>query len=280
MINPSRLYNFLDRDNGFSVYFLEGQSIIHDMALRHQYNPDGFKFNRDTLLSSLHIINYLKPGEQIGYYIDSVEPDFRFKLETNSQGNYRTLLMPENIEKFPKNVTGLVRTSKFISGKQPYNSIVELKSEPSENVTNKMLEESYQLKNKILLSASSDQSVMISKLPPQQIDKEVIDDISIQEYLLKQQAKFHLIMDKALNDVESIVKDFEQTGVYYLGSKQVEFTCSCSKENMMFNLGNLNQNDQDHIFELDPLHIKCDYCQTNYEISKADFIKFIEKDLQ
>ena len=41
-------------------------------------------------------------GEQIGFYLDSEDPKFQFKIETSHQGDTRCLLLPENFQQFPE----------------------------------------------------------------------------------------------------------------------------------------------------------------------------------
>ena len=50
------------------------------------------------------MVNFLKPGESLGFYIDSEEPYFRFKIELSNTGTFRTLLLPEEFENFPDKI--------------------------------------------------------------------------------------------------------------------------------------------------------------------------------
>jgi molecular chaperone Hsp33 len=120
MLANSRLYSFLDHKNGFNIHFLEGQKLIHDLVLLHPMQRQGFAYFRDTFLGLLPIIFFLKPGESLGIYIDSENPYFRLKIETNSSGHTRTLLLPEEFNLFPEKITGNIRISKiFSSNKSP-----------------------------------------------------------------------------------------------------------------------------------------------------------------
>lgn len=60
----------------------------------HNIGPIASKFYDQTILTGLHLINFTKINENIGYYIDSNEPYFRFKIEMNNAGTLRTLLLP------------------------------------------------------------------------------------------------------------------------------------------------------------------------------------------
>ena len=74
MLAISRLYSFLDHKNGVNLHFLEGQKLIHDLVLLHPMQGNGFAYFRDTLLGIMPIVFFLKPGENLGIYIDSCLP--------------------------------------------------------------------------------------------------------------------------------------------------------------------------------------------------------------
>jgi molecular chaperone Hsp33 len=273
MLKPSRLYSFLDNGRGFSLYFLEGQKLISDIALLHNLRGRGFHFLRDSLLSSVQLINYLKIGESLGFYIDSDEPYFRFKIEASFTGKMRTLLLPAEFNEFPEILNGKIRTVKmFTDSSSPYTSITEAKNLKTKYMINNVIDQSYQIKAKNIISDESDQSILISKLPPLN-SKKVIQEssLSVDEYILNIQKSVNEIFSNALNDVETIVNSFETLGLSYLTSKEISLDCPCSKEQMVSNLYKLTQGDIDSLFEEEEsVEVKCDYCKTFYDISKKD----------
>ena len=50
MLPDSRLFSFMDSENSFTVHFLEGQKLIHDLAMIHEVKGSGFAYFRDTIL--------------------------------------------------------------------------------------------------------------------------------------------------------------------------------------------------------------------------------------
>lgn len=272
MLAASRLYSFLDHKSGFNVHLLEGQKLIYDLALIHPKQSSGFAYFRDTILGLLPIIFFLKPGESLGLYIDSEEPYFRLKIETNSAGHTRTLLLPEDFNFFPMLVTGHARVTKmFSSGNQPYTSVIELKEVPTKSVINSILNQSYQTNSEVIVSDLSDQSVMVTKLPSLNVNSNIDDSTSRSEYIKKHQLFFHDVFEEGTDDIEKIVKIFEDRDFAYLGSRQINLFCPCSKDRMMLNLRGLYQHDIDHLFiDNQDIEIKCDYCQKIYNISKTD----------
>ncbi len=272
MLAVSRLYSFLDHKNGFNVNFLEGQKFIHDLVLLHPMQGTGFAYFRDTVLGLMPMIFFLKPGESLGLYLDSDEPYFRFKIETNSGGHTRTLLIPEEFNSFPMKISGQVRVSKMYSNNSaPYTSMLELKEVASRDVINKILAESYQTDSEVIVAEIADQSVMVTRLPPLNSKSTLVETPARKEYIKKQSHFFHEVFETATDDIEKIVKLFEDRGLAYLGSRQISFFCPCSHERMVMNLKGLYSGDQQELFsEKGEVEIKCDYCRKVYIIKESE----------
>lgn len=272
MLATSRLYSFLDHKNGFNIHFLEGQKLIHDLVLLHPMKGSGFAYFRDTFLGLLPIIFFLKPGESLGLYIDSDEPYFRLKIETNSAGHTRTLLLPEDFNQFPMTITGKVRVTKIFQHQaQPYTSIIELDKVETKDVINKILSESYQTNSEVIVGELSDQAIMVTKLPQLNGNKVIDETVSRKEYIKKNKNFFHDVFEAGTDDIEKIVKMFEDKNFAYMASRQVDFFCPCSKDRMVMNVKGLYQGDLDELFATeDSIEIKCDYCRKLYTITKAD----------
>lgn len=274
MLAVSRLYSFLDHKEGFNVHFLEGQKLIHDLVLLHPMKGSGFAYFRDMFLGLMPIIFFLKPSESLGLYIDSEDPYFRLKIETNSAGHTRCLLLPEEFNVFPMKISGQVRVTKiFNNGKTPYTSMLELKDVDTKDVINQIMRESYQTNTEVIIGDISDQSIMITKLPGS-ATANVSDDSHLRkDFQKKHQPFFHKVFETASDDIEQIVKMFEDRGFAYLGSRQIDFFCPCSMERMVLNLRGLYANDLEHLFEGKPeIQVKCDYCRKEYWITPSDIL--------
>lgn len=272
MLAVSRLYSFLDHKNGFNIQFLEGQKLIHDLALLHPLQGSGFAYFRDTILGLLPVIFFLKPGESLGLYIDSEEPYFRLKVETNSAGHTRTLLLPVEFNSFPMKISGKARVTKMFPGeKSPYTSVIELKNVENKEVINSILHESYQTNSEVIVGDVSDQSIMVTKLPQLNANLAIDDSTPRKDYIRKNKNFFHDVFETATDDIEKIVKIFEDRGLSYLGSRQIDFYCPCSKDRMVVNLRSLYSNEIDELFQDQAsLEVSCDYCNKKYDILKSD----------
>lgn len=274
MLATSRLYSFLDHKSGFNINFLEGQKLVHDLAVLHPIKGSGFAYFRDTFLGLLPIVFFLKPGESLGIYIDSEDPYFRLKIETNSAGHTRTLLLPEEFNLFPMQITGKVRVTKIFQGSShPYTSMLELDKVDTREVINRIFNESYQTNSEVIVSDVSDQSIMVTKLPSMNVNSSFDESLSRKDYIKKHQQFFHEVFETATDDIEKIVKLFEDHGYSYMVSRQIEFFCPCNKDRMILNLRGLYSQDIDHLFEeKDTVEIKCDYCGKLYHITKPEVV--------
>jgi len=276
MLPESRLYSFIDQENGFTVHFLEGQKLISDLSVIHDIRGKGFEFYRDAVLTFQNMITYLKSGEALGIYLESEEPYFRLNLELNYEGQMRTLLLPEDFTIFPNIMNGRCRFVKLATGKTPYTSIVKLDNKTSEEVVNLILNESYQFQTNVFLSDESDQSVMIMKLPNKNVDKVELDnDMTPKEYYLTIKADVHKLFQSAAMEQSEIQSVFENKGLLFLGSKQIKFKCTCSEDRMFSGIrGIINSQGIDAVFapDEDSIEAKCDYCKTKYIFSRASFL--------
>lgn len=277
MLSESRIYSFIDQKEGFTLHFFEGQKIIHDLALAQNVKGEGFQFFRDATLALQHLINFLKPGEGYGVYIDSEEPYFRLKLEMSDQGQMRALLLPDDMPSFPQKMTGILRTVKLLPGeKNPYTSIINFQKESFKELTNKLFKESYQFESIVHLSDISDQSIMLLKLPNININKvETHYRFTVNEYYLQKRLEFQKIFENHEASYQEIQEHFEKIGLSYLGSKEIIFKCNCSRDRMISGLWSLIKTSGiEEVFYEGESEIvtKCDYCKKEYAIKRTEFL--------
>ena len=269
MLKESGLYSFIDEKEGFVLHFLEGQQLIKTLAIIHPLGPIGLSGFRDAVLMFEPIISFLKPNEGFGFYIDSADPQFMLKIETNAQGLIRTLLLPENFDQFPKKIKGVARLTKVFGETKAsqYSSSIELNGIGFHEIANKILKDSYQVSAKCFLSEESDQSILIMKLPGNKNEK------GLEEYWELIQPKIEKIFAMALNEKQEIVTSFEEMGLIFLNSKEVIFKCSCNRERMLSGIRSLFNTGStvESLFEdKDFIELKCDYCKTSYLITKTE----------
>lgn len=277
MLPESRLYSFIDQKNGFTLHFLEGQKLINDLAVIHHLVGGGFQYFRDAILSLQPMISFLKPGEGLGVYIDSEEPYFRLKIEMSDQGQMRTLLLPEEFSQFPEKISGKCRIIKLLPGDAtPYGSIIDLEKINFHQIVNQILFKSYQTQSEVFLSESSDQSVMLMKLPEINVNKiETHYPLSILEYWKKIAPFISSLYENASTEQRDIQEPLEAQGFLFLGSKEIKFKCTCSRERMLEGVYSLiSASGIDSVFmpEEKTIETKCDYCKTYYLLRKEEFL--------
>jgi molecular chaperone Hsp33 len=278
-MEKSRQYSFINNKHGFTISLIEGHSLIDEISKIHNIGELATDFYKKTVLSAQQLINFLKPGENLGFYIDSEEPYFKFKIEMAQNGSLRTLLLPEEFDDLPSNFTGKCRVTKSYAQKAPYTSILDFENHPVENLVNEVTEKSYQTNSEILSSQDVASSLMLTKLPPTNINKKIEDyeDLSMSDFKLE----FKELIDSALalthTNVAEVEKLFTKYDFNYLGSKEVKFNCPCSKERMVNNLYSLNPADIKSLFIDEPsIETRCDYCNTLYEIKETDLTSPIQ----
>lgn len=283
MLPESRLYSFLDQKSGHALHFLEGQRLIADLALIHELDQKGTSCLRDIVLALQPLIALLKPAEGLGLYLDIEQPYIRFKLETNYDGFMRTLILPHGVASIPRRLNGIARISKLMPNQiTPYNSAIELNNAESSEITNLFLKYTYQTPGTTILSENSDQSVLILQLPRPNVNKEeVLERDDIKNYIKRFDRDLPALFDQATTKQIVIQEFFESHGLLYLGSRQVKFKCSCSKERMLLGLSALAQNAGfDDVFENDQneLETRCDYCNSYYIVTRTQLKDFMNKE--
>ncbi|MBH47139.1 MAG: hypothetical protein CME71_03110 [Halobacteriovorax sp.] len=276
MLEQSRLTGFIDQKSGFTLHYFEGQSVIRDLALIHDIKGEGFHFFRDAVLTFLPLISYLKSGESFGFYIDSKEPWFRFKIEANTQGYMRTLLFPESFDNFPKEINGNCRLTKILPGqREPYNTLVELDNLSITEVSNLILTSSYQVNARTYLSQSSDQSLLIQRLPDRQVDHiDPEERPSLDEFYAQTIKSLSPFLESGDVTFDKLLKHFEKSDFELLTSTEISFKCACSRDRMVQGIASLTRSEGiDGIFlDKDSIETKCDYCKTHYLITKEEIL--------
>jgi molecular chaperone Hsp33 len=269
----SRLYTFLDRPAQFAIYFLEGQRLIHDLALMHPIRGRGFAYYRDVLLSVQPMIALLKSGEQLGFYIDSEIPWFRLKIETSWHGATRSMLLPEQFAEFPEAMTGLVRVLKaYTDGRPPYQSVIKAESLPLRELVNRVLRESYQAPAVSVVSQVSDQSLLLHQLPPQG-GMAYDDSLSAARQRREElEESMQEIFSRALHDSEPLSAALAESGFRLIGERTVRFRCSCSRERMIANLRTVCGEETGELFDPGQIFVEvvCEYCKRGYSIGRDE----------
>lgn len=268
----SRLYTFIDGPREFALYFLEGQRLIHDLALQHSIAGQGFAYFRDAVLSVQPMIALLKGGEQLGVYLDSEEPFFKLKIEAAHHGATRCALIPDDFREFPDAVRGVVRVLKlFPRNRPPYESILEVPGLPLREIVNLVLRESYQVHSAVIVSQRSDQSAMLHQLPPLKDEYEYSID-ALRERRDGVAAGLNDVLARGLHDDGEIRDAFAGLGFRLLAARSVGFQCSCSRQRVVRNIRLAVGDDIEQLFDpsQERLEVVCEYCKSVYHIGRDD----------
>lgn len=270
----SRLYTFLDAGREFALYFLEGQRLIHDLAVTQHVEGPGFAYFRHAVLSVQPMISLIKWGEQFGFYIDSEDPYFRLKIETAHNGDTRCALVPERFREFPAAMRGTVRVLKlFPHNRAPYQSVIRVDGLALREIVNRVLRDSYQVKSAVLLSEHSDQSVLLHQLPPIAGREEYdYSQEAVRERRDRIRTDVETVLAAGLVDPEGIREAFSVIGWQPIAERPVRFRCSCSRERMVHNVRLVYAREGEALFDVgqNALEIVCEYCKSRYVIARQE----------
>ncbi len=281
MLPESRLYTFIDSQSNHLVYFLEGQKIIEDLAVIQQLKGVSFQSFRDFLMHAVFLNVFIKPQETLGIYIDSTSPYFRFKLEMNADGQYRSLFLPNELTDDIHKINGLCRISKVLpSQTEPYNSVVEVKDSELEEIIGQVLSTSYQVSGNFYPSDKVDQNLFISKLPKKNVDQiQATPEITTVDYIKEKASFFERTYQRNMTDEMAIVAAFKKEGFEYLQSKEINFQCQCSRNHLLKGLlAVLRTTSIDQLFGDDSsIETRCDYCKMHYQFDKEEILELVKE---
>lgn len=268
----SRLWTFMDEPREYALYFLEGQRLVHDLALVHASRGAGFAWFRDVVLSVQPLIALIKQGEQLGFYIDSDSPWFRLKIETNHEGNVRCAMLPEGFDDFPGTIDGIVRVERRSpTARQPYQSVLRMDAAPLGEMVHRVLRDSWQVPCAVHVSTDSDQSVMLHQMPPlRSDDPSRFSPEALGERLAGLVVPLQPLMARALQEAGEVVAAFRDLGFHPLTSRHVKLGCTCSRERVIRSLRLLE--DPEEVFEPgeDEVEVTCEYCKSRFRVRRED----------
>ena len=258
------------------MHFLEGQKLVQDMALMHQLNGSGFAFFRNICLTVKPMLCLLKRGEYFGFYLNSEEPYFRLKIELTAGGAIRAMMLPEDFQEYPETVSGTLRLNKYSAKlKSPYQSVLEIQNQPLEKLSDQILLYSYQMTGSVVVSESSDQSILVLKLPGHGSLEEDDSQEDVMEMQPDKKKIFHEMLARGETSSEALKEIFINNGFDLLAQREVFFRCNCSRKRMIQNLHLYQQNDPDPLFDENQtsLNVTCEYCKKEYQITAEDLIQ-------
>ncbi len=268
----SQLWTFMDEPREYALYFLEGQRLIHDLALIHPIPGAGFAYFREVVLSIQPLIALIKPEEQLGFYVDSESPWFRLKIETNHEGHVRCTMLPEGFAQFPRAVDGIVRVERrFPVARQPYQSVLRLEQAPLSEIVNRVLHDSWQVPCAVHVSEEADQSVMLHQMPAlRSDDPSRFSPEALEERLANLVDPLRPLFARALHEEDALVEAFADLGFHPLTSRRVKLGCTCSHERVVRSLRLLA--DPEEVFEpgSDSVEVTCEYCKTRYAVRRDE----------
>ncbi len=273
MLSESQLFTFIDYDKKFAIYFLEGQKLIHDLVLTHNLKHSGFAYFRSAVLSVQLLLGLLKQKEYFCFYVDSESPYFRLKIEMNALGLMRGTLYPDDLKSTPGTIQGIVRLVKFLPHAESlYQSTIDLQDVNLDEIINLVLARSYQVNSRVSLSGESDQSFMLHQLPLTARE----EPSDLKEAFKQYEEPLKKFMTMGLTEKEAIQHELSRLGFKYLANRPVQFSCGCSKTQMIGNVKTFAKQNNGDVFlpGEEAVEVVCEYCKIAYQITKIDLQEY------
>ncbi|MDH4467629.1 MAG: Hsp33 family molecular chaperone HslO [Bacteriovoracaceae bacterium] len=285
MNNKSRIYNFLNTDKSIALLAFEGRAFFEEFSQNRQQTTKSVEhFLQHTLLSLQPMINFLKPTEHLGIYLESKDKThpFHFNLEMFEMGKTRSVLTPHGLTEIPEFFTGQCRVVKFLPYQRtPYQSLLSFDQVNYSEIVKQIFLLSYQFECEVILNTAQQKSFFIYKLPKDSKSihinesPESTDSLCtpLQTFLKLHETTFQNYFLSDVRGVKDTVHFFEERGMDYQSSKVIDYSCHCSKERFSKHLYSLGADQIHEILREDGLiKVTCDYCQKDYFFYENDFI--------
>ena len=271
----NNFFTFLPANNPdypVAVHLLWGEELLLQLANFLLIAGKGdtnhfFEFYRQSLLAFTPLIAYIKDAEMLGVYLDLGQPQGRFKLELQANGQLRALMLSPKQEQFAGPYTGRLRMVKTMpqAGSIPYVSHLDFTQASLAEITNLILEQSYQLPAMVAISPIHQRSLLIHQMP---VDN---SSFSLAQYWAQNQGSFFSWLTNDYSQVEELVQAMENGALGPAQGRCLHFVCNCSQARMVKNLLALPTAQIGALLEEQGvIETCCDYCQKTYKITAKD----------
>lgn len=283
----SRIYSFLDPSKQFSVNYFNAAPLVQEVTML-QHLPGDLRTGTEGSLKHLYLTSILtypllsvltKGQEELGLYLDLVEPKLRFKWEFYHRRYMRCVLVNQessDTKTDEHSLQGLVRLLKFSPHQhQSYESILQLNRTPSDQILSLIIKDSYQIDAAVMVDPQLGQSVFIYKLPPKLNGLALAQGVSAQQILEQQRGHYQQFFTQQLDpwDLINTVNYFESHQHEYLKAKELNLRCRCQSDNFKKSLQQLSPETLQELFATtDTITAECDYCRKEYSFNKTSIL--------
>ncbi len=270
MTHKSRLYTFLNEEKTFSLLVFDANDFFGTYWEKHPHStPSTKQFLTESILSLHPLINFLKPTEHLGIYLESKDDahPFQFNLEMFEHGTSRSLITPHSVQTVPSKFTGQCRMVKFLPHQHaPYQSLLSFNQAEYIEIIQQIFSQSYQLDCDLYVNADQFKTIFAYKLPSE-------SQKTAQAWLNEILPKLKPYLEGDIHGVHDTVKFFENIHLQYQSSKVITYHCHCSRSRFQKHLYSLGSAEIHKILREDGnIKVTCDYCQSEYVFTDVDFI--------
>ncbi len=282
-----RQYAFLLAGGPIRGTLLQGSHLLRQMQVNHGLGVWESIVQGQAYLGTLLMASSLKDEGRIQLRVECSGPLKGLSVEADNHGTVRGYLFENSLQETPASLDtaplfgrGLLSLTRYTgSGGTPVTGQVELKhGQVAKDLANYYLE-SEQVNTLISLSVLLDREgsirggvgLLVQALPG--ASEEILQEV---EETLLALPSLGEIFPSSLGG-EGFLK--ERLGVFQpevLGSRRVEFFCSCSRERFSQFLQALAQEEKERILEEGPfpLEVNCYNCNSLYSFKRSELLKF------
>jgi len=279
MSHKSRLYTFLNSSKTISLLAFDGSDFFETFWSDHPNTaPSIQRFFLESLLSLQTMINFLKPTEHLGIYLESTDgpSPFQFNLEMFEHGSTRSLITPKTLTSLPELFTGRCRLVKFLPNQQaPYQTILAFQDSEFLDIIKEIFSQSYQIECDLFIDTQNLKSIFAYKLPSlaNNLATKVDQLQSVGSWLSSNLENFRPYFAQSIHGVKDTVQFFEKVDLEYQSSKVITYSCHCSRARFHKHLYGLGSTEIHKILHEDhEIKVTCDYCQNEYIFTAPDFV--------
>ena len=252
----------------------------------------------ETYIAAGLLTSMLKGRDRLGIVFECGGPIKGINVEVTAEGHVRGFLKnnPIPLDRAPESFDlsmlfgpGFLSVIKYLeSSKQPFTGqvMIEFGSVAKDlayyYTTSENLPTAFNLSVKFnkdgsLLGAGG---VFVQKMPAENgAEKDDSDDAGIIQDALTSMQSVGISLSEG-KSLSSIISD--TFGDFYpnvVGSREIEFKCSCSHERFSSYLAGLEKKDRDEIYENGPFPVKtlCHNCNTEYSFEKEELKTIFDK---
>ncbi len=263
---PGRFVAALGFGGKVRVMVVVADGPAEELRARHDLMRNAGMFAAEALVASVLMAAHIKGEERLTVNVESEAPEFSFVADVDSDGSIRGRLRPNRLVP-GRTFTGVISVMKSLGRKELYRGVADVTGERIEGALQRYLTASQQVDARVRVDATHDThyrivsagGLLVERLPHMDPDE------------------FQALVLPALQgDLRDILTEFAFGSlggqpVEVLGSRELVFRCSCSRERVVAMIKALGADEiRGMIEDQGKAEVTCHYCSETYALAGAE----------